>query len=556
MLALFTSSVLGTSVKMDFLSLGAVRTDALLNPTCLSDHVHQFYGAYTSLRPEVGYEEMRNATNNSGNVEENKSLYWHPAIYKHDRVTGTYTMADIWFFSAYYVWETNATRAFPNGFNMIARASHPKSRANWTCEAPHACERDDCSSSSTWFPRHACAVLEASFIFPTCWDGVNVRSANQEDHVSYDLSEGGQFDGDCPSTHPVKLPEIHLYFRIRDYEGGEYLFSDGSSTFHADYFSGWDEAFLQRVLDECINYSDAASPDAFCDNYLTYRDAPKYQKQDDAIRATLETLQPPLINTRATVSPEAVTGVSALPQGSCTGTLLPLGSGSTTPTLSPSPSPPPAASGGSSPSPPPSLGSDDDNPCFPSSGRVTFANGTRARLDALSEGDMIVAASLSGERVTDTVSFLSIAHRDVLAPFVTLTTSANATLTLTPHHHLPVGEACCASLTRADGVRVGDTLWALPAVGAPTDAPATAHTVAHIGRSQAAGLHSPVLTHGHLPVVDDIVTAPDGPAAMRLAAALSPYLVPLTKATGMADLLRRAFFAPGRTYVDGFEAHA
>jgi hypothetical protein len=103
MLALFTSSVLGTSVKMDFLSLGAVRTDALLNPTCLSDHVHQFYGAYTSLRPEVGYEEMRNATNNSGNVEENKSLYWHPAIYKHDRVTGTYTMADIWFFSAYYV---------------------------------------------------------------------------------------------------------------------------------------------------------------------------------------------------------------------------------------------------------------------------------------------------------------------------------------------------------------------------------------------------------------------------------------------------------------------
>eukprot|EP00966_Prymnesium_polylepis_P156461 3615010-Prymnesium_polylepis.1 len=94
------------------------------------------------------------------------------------------------------------------------------------------------------------------------------------DHVAYDIEEG-RFDADCPSTHPVKLPEVHFYFRIKDYQGGEYVFSDGSSTYHSDYFSGWDATKLQQILDGCSNPSDAASPDQFCESYLTFRGTPK-----------------------------------------------------------------------------------------------------------------------------------------------------------------------------------------------------------------------------------------------------------------------------------------
>ena len=36
-----------TSIKMDFLPLADVRTDPIINPTCLADHVHTFYGALT-----------------------------------------------------------------------------------------------------------------------------------------------------------------------------------------------------------------------------------------------------------------------------------------------------------------------------------------------------------------------------------------------------------------------------------------------------------------------------------------------------------------------------
>lgn len=207
---------------MDFLPLGDVRTDPLLNPTCLSDHIHTFYGAYASLRPETTYEELRAAMNNSGNVEENKSLYWHPTLYRYDRVQGLYVKADVWFASAYYVWQTGQAQAFPDGFNMIARRSNAKSRASAECSVPQPCELDDCSSDDTsFFPATACAELEVKLVFPTCWDGVSLTSPDMMTHVSYDLSETGWFDEDCPASHPVKLPEIHFYFRILNYPGGQ-----------------------------------------------------------------------------------------------------------------------------------------------------------------------------------------------------------------------------------------------------------------------------------------------------------------------------------------------
>lgn len=58
-------------------------------------------------------------------------------------------------------------------------------------------------------------------------------------------------------------------------------------NFHSDYFSGWDETELQNVLDNCENPSEAANPDAFCSDWLTFRGKGKeegVQTQDDEIR--------------------------------------------------------------------------------------------------------------------------------------------------------------------------------------------------------------------------------------------------------------------------------
>ena len=87
------------------------------------------------------------------------------------------------------------------------------------------------------------------------------------------------------------------------------------------------------------------------------------------------------------------------------------------------------------------------------------ANGIATRVDGLVEGDEIVATTEDGTLTTDTVSFLSIRLPEATAQFLNLVTASNATLTLTPEHHLPVGAACCSTLKKAKDVTVGETVW-------------------------------------------------------------------------------------------------
>lgn len=263
---------------------------------------------------------MRNDNGNSGNVEENKSLYWHPTVYRVEN--GIYKKADIYFSSAYYIWTTGEATAFPDGFKMVAgRNGVPEARVNFECVGCEENIENECIY--TEFPGEECEELEVSMAFPTCWDGENIDSNDHMSHVSYDL-DGGQFDGDCPSSHPVKLPEIQLFFRILPYPGGTHVFADGTSIFHADYFSGWDSEELQNVLDNCENDSDAASPDAWCEDFLTFRDAPKVFGEDDNIITKLEKFQPEPYDI-STITEEVIDNTSELPRGACTGTLKPEG---------------------------------------------------------------------------------------------------------------------------------------------------------------------------------------------------------------------------------------
>merc|ERR1712108_37096 len=180
-------------------------------------------------------------------------------------------------------------------------------------------------------PINGCSELEINIKFPTCWDGVNLEAKDGAKHVVYaDECDGNEhnecFDFDCPSSHPVKMPELHLYVRVLDYEGGAHVFADGSDVFHSDYFSGWDEDKLQHVLDNCENDSEAAMPNAYCSDFLTFRGKGKeegVQVDDFDIREDLEKIQPAPIDIKGTISPEDVTGVPEMPRGVCTGELIP-----------------------------------------------------------------------------------------------------------------------------------------------------------------------------------------------------------------------------------------
>ena len=183
--------------------------------------------------------------------------------------------------------------------------------------------------------------------------------------------------------------------------------------------------------------------------------------------------------------------------------------------------------------------------CFPSSSKVTLADGKIITLDSLKEGDSIVAADADGAITTGSVSLLSVAKPTASAQFVTLTT-ASTTLSLTEGHHVPFGEACCSMLKKAKDVEVGDKIWAV-ANGAKT---ATMETVTAKSFAALKGLHSPVLTNGGFPIVDGIVTSFDDAQTVSLAARTLKYLLPLCKATGSCELFRRTFLNADRQYID------
>jgi len=162
-------------------------------------------------------------------------------------------------------------------------------------------------------------------------------------HVAYPAGDWGSsqedaYAADCPSSHPKRIPEIQMYFRILDYPGGAFTFSDMTSEVHSDYFSGWEESELQRVLDTCNNDGEAALSNRWCqqggvgtdaENYFSFRDMPKLDPEtqggnDHRIRNMLQALQPnPPLDLQSTVSAEKIDGVATIPSGACTGTLLP-----------------------------------------------------------------------------------------------------------------------------------------------------------------------------------------------------------------------------------------
>jgi hypothetical protein len=73
-----------------------------------------------------------------------------------------------------------------------------------------------CRLDTEGFPTSPCpGGIRSNILYPTCWDGVNLDSPDHKSHVAYPkagpaLFTGSSVGGDCPSTHPVKIPQIML----------------------------------------------------------------------------------------------------------------------------------------------------------------------------------------------------------------------------------------------------------------------------------------------------------------------------------------------------------
>jgi hypothetical protein len=213
-------------------------------------HSHDFF-ANRSTSADSTYESLL-AARSTCTRGEDTAAYWVPTLYQNGRALKPNKV--IIYYSDRH--DPESVEAFPPDLRMIAGdqiATSPQSRAVtvWTC--------DRTTIQRLQEPPRACpggSQLTLSVFFPNCWDGRNLDSADHQSHMAYSKKQP------CPSTHPVRTPEIIMHVSYPTLRGAGLTFSSGSRySAHADFINAWDQEELEKLVRRCINDQRRTSDD-------------------------------------------------------------------------------------------------------------------------------------------------------------------------------------------------------------------------------------------------------------------------------------------------------
>jgi hypothetical protein len=210
-------------------------------------HDHTFSGN-TAISPSSTAEELVHQRTNCKNSGDTAS-YWMPTLLVDGEPLMPYQVR------AYYragTRNTDTLHTIPFGLKMVAgdaMATSPQKPgiAGFQCRV----EGKGATVTKQALPPDCgpTALLEASVIFPNCWDGTNLDSADHRSHMSYAKHEA------CDAAHPVQLPQLTLAARFpKGQTSGTITLASMNSplTLHADFFNAWKPAALAELMKHCI----------------------------------------------------------------------------------------------------------------------------------------------------------------------------------------------------------------------------------------------------------------------------------------------------------------
>ncbi len=206
-------------------------------------HQHTFVGNRTT-NASSSYGALRAGTTTCMRPDDT-AAYWVPALYQ-----GTTEILPV-AATVYYRRGTLASvTPFPNNLRVIAgdaKAQVPQGMriTFWSCGVLSGVDR---SETVPTCPATRGSFLRLHIRFPECWDGRRLDSPDHKSHMAYAVR------GECPSTHPVEVPQITQIYRYPS-RGGEgfSLASGGQFSGHADFLNAWRPTALRTLVDDCLN---------------------------------------------------------------------------------------------------------------------------------------------------------------------------------------------------------------------------------------------------------------------------------------------------------------
>ena len=206
-------------------------------------HEHDFFGN-TSTNAESTIESLLKA-DTTCQKQRDTAAYWAPQLRDHGKaITPVKSVA---YYRAALGVDPKLLVPYPEDLRIIAgdmTATEPLSAdlAGWACgvSSTHDASPPQCPDS---------APLRAVITFPDCWDGVNTDSADHKSHMA------NSFEGLCPSTHPVHVPQLTFAVAYPISGTGHDLTLASGSTYgiHADFINSWDQAGLENEIKLCLN---------------------------------------------------------------------------------------------------------------------------------------------------------------------------------------------------------------------------------------------------------------------------------------------------------------
>jgi hypothetical protein len=210
----------------------AAKVDPIVAPGEVSMHWHQFFGNRHTNR-DSHYRGLQTRRTSCG-LTRDTAAYWVPTLMYRDSMKPIPASHMLAYYRSTGALSNMNVQPFPKGLKMVSYDFE------WLCKDTQAYPtKHDCSGGED---------MGLRILFPACWDGKHLDSADHLSHMAEQTSHG------CPASHPVPVPKLALNVRWDVSDATDTMLSSemmGTGP-HGDFFNTWQQGALNLLTDHCL----------------------------------------------------------------------------------------------------------------------------------------------------------------------------------------------------------------------------------------------------------------------------------------------------------------